>query len=156
MNWSALSATADLLASIGVIISLIYLAIQVRQSASVIRLAGFERMFDKISDHTSVIIDNEDMASIYLRGQESYVELSETEQIRFHMYMSGMLQSLNIIFTQSTKHLIDPGVFEHTAAIYFDKVLTPPGVREWWATWKAWYHPDFVEYIDKNVPSKNT
>ena len=155
MNWTALSAMADILASIGVIISLVYLAVQVKQSAAVIKLAGFEKMFDKLTDQTSLIVENEDVASIYLRGQESYNSLSETEQIRFHMYMSGMMQSLNIIFTQSTRDLIDPVVFKHTADIYFEKVLTPPGVREWWSTWKTWYQPEFVTYVDANVSQKN-
>ena len=50
MNWDAISAVAEILASLGVIISLIYLGLQIRNQTIEARLESGRELASQLSD----------------------------------------------------------------------------------------------------------
>jgi hypothetical protein len=64
MNWEAVSAIADVFASIAVLVTLIYLALQVRQAKDQITLAGQRHRADAARDVLSSVSDSDHLAPI--------------------------------------------------------------------------------------------
>ena len=58
MDWNAISAFADLLASIGVIVSLVYVAIQIKQNSKVTSTANYQHIMDYQGTVLTSIIEN--------------------------------------------------------------------------------------------------
>jgi hypothetical protein len=56
MNWEAVGAIAELLGAIGVIASLVYLAIQIRMSRSVVRTSNYLQLNAQSADLIARIV----------------------------------------------------------------------------------------------------
>ena len=101
MSWDAIGAVAELLAALGVIASLFYLALQIRQSGKVTRLAllesyvtGLRAVFDKI-------LENPDLYRVWRLGSTSPDEMSEEDRERFGMILHAMFNQLYLAYERS-------------------------------------------------------
>jgi hypothetical protein len=142
MNWDAVGAVAESLAAIGVIASLIYVALQVRQNSTLINqsiLATRSAMVHAISESYArfyeLLAQDSELTEIYkraIRGEE----LTENEVSRFesllsiyitwledadHQYMSDLYFEQDE--TDPVRDMIDD----------FGPLLSCPTGREWWS-----------------------
>ena len=85
MNWDAIGAIANLLAALGVLVSLIYLAVQVRQNTRSVRQQAFQIGTNEVRRWSSHFVERPEVAELYLRGQRNYAGLEPAEQVRFTM-----------------------------------------------------------------------
>lgn len=87
MNWEALGALGELLGSLTVVVTLVYLAVQTRsinkQSKAEARYAFVEAM----GEINMVIAQTESNASVWRRGLESIDSLNSDERMQFLMYV---------------------------------------------------------------------
>ena len=89
MNWDAIGALAELLGALGVIVSLAYLAVQIRQNTAQIgeqsrelRLAAIDAIAQSFSRFRDPLIRDPELAALWLRGIADYDGLDEVEQVR--------------------------------------------------------------------------
>lgn len=68
MNWDAIGATAEMLAATGVIISLVYLSLQMRLNTVAIRRSNARQTTSDNNGALRSIAENEDLAAIVVRG----------------------------------------------------------------------------------------
>ena len=136
---------------IGVVLTLAYLAVQIRQNTRVVRTSNFQNLMSMNASFTSAIAENEDVADIYQRGLVSFNQLSDTEQIRFNMLISEPFTAAQLSYQLNKRGLIDELLYEgHQAST--ELLFAAPGVREWWSKNKTWYHADFRDFIDQKLP----
>ncbi len=64
MNWAAVSAIAELIAAVAILITLVYLALQIRQAKEQITLAGQRHRADAARDVLSSVSDSPYLAPI--------------------------------------------------------------------------------------------
>ena len=82
---------AELIASAAVVISLIYLAIQIRQSTKATRAGTSSYINDALARIMGAIRSDGEFADIWLRGCRSLESLDEVEQVRFKSHLLEML-----------------------------------------------------------------
>jgi hypothetical protein len=155
VNWNAVSAFAELLASLGVIVSLIYVSVQIRQNSRVTETSNYQQIMEYQNSVITTIIDNADAANIYNRGLESFLSLSEDEKTRFHMMMTPIITGSQMNFQLHNRRLMDDELFEGQRSSFL-KMFDSPGVREWWQSNKMWFHKDFVAYLDSFLHEEST
>jgi hypothetical protein len=142
MNWDAVSAIADALATVGVIASLIYVAVQVRQNSKLIDQSILATRSEIVHD-TSVsycrffelLAEDADLADIYRRGT-SGEELNQNEAIRFESLIEIYMAWLEDVDHQYKSDLYfdegdDYDLVEFMAPAYKSLLLSPAG-RAWW------------------------
>ena len=101
MNWGAIGAVADLLASCGVIASLVFLAIQIRNNSKVTRLSLRESY---ITGHNQIferIMENPDVYRLWRLGTASPDEMNDDEQERFGILLYSIFNQFLIAFQSS-------------------------------------------------------
>ena len=150
VNWEALGAIAELVGAVGVIATLGYLAIQIRQNTAVVRTSSFQELVSGMSSFTTSISQNAEAADIYLRGLANFQDLSEIEKIRFHTLMTDPFTSAQVGHHLQERGLIDDKLYADYLAS-FSVLLRAPGIRQWWESAKVWYHADFREFIDHKL-----
>jgi len=64
MNWEAFGAIAEFVGGVAVVVSLIYLALQARQSAQIERSENYGRIVDTIAQALSKISDSRELNMI--------------------------------------------------------------------------------------------
>jgi hypothetical protein len=150
MNWEALGAVAELVGALGVIATLGYLAVQIRQNTAVVRTSSFQDLIAATSNFNTAIVQNAEVAEIYRRGIEGLADLSETEKVRFHGLMSELFNVAQVSYQLQKRGLIDDQL-SNGYLTSFSNLLREPGVREWWLSARIWWHEDFQTFIDEKL-----
>ena len=136
MNWEAIGAIAESLGTVGIIASLIYVAIQIRQNTRDSRMRAFESACRGVQEqHRNLIVDPE-LLQVFVAGHVSFHDLATKERIQFHSYMMNWLLE-HQLFSQSfdegsnvTGSFADLSLGELERFII--SLLRTPGGQEWW------------------------
>src|SRR5256885_651781 len=107
MNWDAISAISQLIGSIAVVFSVLYLAIQVHRSTRVAKVAAQDAAAAAVRDVTNTFMENADMARIWRTGLENLDSLSAEEQARFFHAAHQFLKALETIHYHHANDLMD-------------------------------------------------
>lgn len=87
MNWEAISAIGQIVGAIAVLITLIYLAIQMRQNTSAVATSTYESTMTGFNDINVVVASTPELASIINRGCMGADELTEIEAVQFNFIL---------------------------------------------------------------------
>ncbi len=153
MTLEDLGNIGEFVAAIAVVISLIYLAVQIRQNTRSVRASSYHAVVTNLSNISANIGHNAPVADLFVRGQTDLQALSPTEQRQFAFLVVSVFRNLEDIFYQFNQNMVDEVVWagwKHRITRYFWQ----PGVQAWWPTWRDDCHPDFKEFLERsNRPS---
>ena len=79
MNLSNIADIADLLAAAGVIATLIFLAMQIRQNTKAVQNTRWESYLDRLANNFARPM-NEQVATVIVKGNRSFAALNDTEK----------------------------------------------------------------------------
>lgn len=151
MNWNAISGTAEVIAAIGVIASLLYLAVQIRAQTRQSRLSATRELARDWHDFMNRVMRDDSLFDLYQRAIRDYSNLKDGDRIRaFTMFTSGM----RIVELQFL-HFRDAHFDSRFFAGIQDRVKEMgsfPGVQEFWALNKKQFHPEFIEFAERASP----
>ena len=157
MSWEAISALAEVVGVIAVMVSLIYLAVQIRQNTRQItssieatRLAAFESNIESGNRVRELFILHPELIKLYVKGKDSFVNLEPIEKFRFGMLVRNIFSEIQGSFIRQLSIEHDPhGVQGMTQMV--DDILTSPGVREFLATYNPDWRPEFRNLVDERL-----
>jgi len=146
MNWEAIGAIGEIVGAVAVVLTLGYLAMQMRQNTQAVRVATADSQEQYGVQLRGQIIQNADVARIWRLGMQDYHSLTEDDQVRFRMLMFNAFMSLQYRTQYDHHHLVDPEFRDRDDELlrfYFAQ----PGVRQWWDTAKQRFTRSFVERV---------
>ena len=152
MNWDALGAIAEILAAIGVLASLVYLGVQIRQNTSWLRQQAFQVSTNEIRRWTSRIADSEEAAALWMKGQRQYDELEQLERVRFSMIVFEQLSIYSTYQLHDDKDML--GLLE-SAEKNIGSWIRNGWFLKWWPDWRVQLPPDFQTYVDDLIDRLN-
>jgi len=150
MNWDAVGAIAEAVGAIAIFVTLVYLAVQIRQNTKANELAAFERSTESGNRIRELLILNPDLLELSLRGYESYSGLSSMDKIRFGMLMRNIFSAMQGAYMRHVSVRHDPLEFEGTAK-HIDAILKNPGARQWLEKTDPDWHPGFREIVEQRL-----
>ena len=140
-DWGAIG---ELLGSIAVLVTLIYLATQVRIARRTIATSAIAELHRAFSSVNQQVIGSEEVALIYSRGLKDPASLSESERIRFGMLVREALNGYFDLFRQYQNGEIDKRTFERFGfAVY----VCIPGIAQFLESTAETLEPDLQSYI---------
>ena len=154
MNWEAIGAIAELLGAIGVILSLAYLAVQIRQNTKQLSLnarsmqaaSGDAWMQYGVSFRGNLIRDP-GVAQLFRTGLAGDSPLSENDQVRFLFLMLDAFTTFQTAVTRRRVGLMDDDTW-HFQGRALDYFLAQPGFYTWWPTGRNFLGPACVEFVE--------
>jgi len=94
MNWDAISAVAETVGSLAVLITLAYVAIQLRTANKQREIESLRHNWDGLNQLCELLSESPEKASIVLRGRESLVDLTDEERMVFEFIHIRMLNTI--------------------------------------------------------------
>jgi hypothetical protein len=153
MNWDAIGAIGELTGALAVVVSVIYLALQIRNNTQATMVTVVQDTIDEFANLDRLVASTPDLAHIILRGRASISNLSAEELLRFECYYSMMFQVLEGWYTGSARaRKISKEQVEVTETILRNHFRNA-GVRESWARTKDEYPKGFASWVDEKSPS---
>jgi hypothetical protein len=107
MNWDAISAISQLVGSIAVVVSVLYLAVQLRSSTRVARVAAMDAAAAALRDVTKPFMENAELGRVWRAGLENLEALSPDDQARFFHAAHQFLKALETIHYHYVYGLLD-------------------------------------------------
>jgi hypothetical protein len=164
MNWDAVSGTAEIIGALAIVISLIYVAVQVRHSSELIdqnnqlsRANTWHAQCALYNEVFSQLATDPALADIYERALKGD-DLDGAEGVRFCAFVNTFLAYLEDTHVQSKSQLLSEelkgGSVLNMAEPYVKKLMRPEPVRKWWREDAAsLYTLEFYQSITEQLVS---
>jgi len=162
MNWEAIGAVAEMIAAVGVILTLGYLAFQIRQNTQ--QLAQNERTSIAAAVNVAVsnyrenrryIYSSAELTDIVLKGLADPQSLGESDLYRFRLLIHNVVDSLLDIYGQTVTTGYSPATWDMLGVNMVERVLATAGGRWFWSQLGDNYIGDFRVEIDRILDSSS-
>jgi len=148
LNWDALQAIAELVAAAGVILSLIYLSVQVRQNTQSIRTAANQELLTAFNDVLSFPADSLHGARLYHHVVFGTIgDLDPEEQSAARLALMQVARVFEQAFIQKRAGSLDADVWEgwlHQMTL----TIGLPGFAHGWPAIRRIVNSDFAALMD--------
>ena len=135
---------------IGVIASMIYVAIQIRNNARATRAATFQQLSSAMANNWLSWGSNSEMVSLMLRASDDFDALNRVEKARMRFFLMGYARNFeNAFFQHKIGTLKKRDWVGISADIHI--LFSMPGSRKVWPLVKNRSSPEFQTYIDAIV-----
>ena len=158
MNWTLIGTIAEILAAIGVIVSLFYLAQQIRKSNLNDRVSANQEVGRDYATHCALIMSDENIGTFF-KGLNNYSELTAEERYRFDFCMTGYVNiAETILYHNEGKRITE--VLEMVTGNFGPRIFAYPGAKDWWSHGKKVGFADstqeWVDYMLENYQGTPT
>jgi hypothetical protein len=150
MNWEAIGAIGEVAGATGVILSLLYLAIQIRGEARAKRASTVHDQSNAYRDFLHSLATDDQLSGIYLRGLRDADELDEAELVRFLSALGFLFRVFEEAFYHWNDGDLDDHVWHGFSAPIVD-MLAYPGTIVYWEMRRHWYSAPFREFVEKEI-----
>ena len=150
MNWEIGAAVAEIVGAIAVVISLIYLALQIRAQTSLSRLAAQHEVSKGIRE-ASLLFATEDISDLFARGNEDYDSMQAAELIRLIVAITNLFRVWEEAFSEARDGHLEAANWDALSGDY-SQLMGTSSFRRVWDLRKQNYHPEFQTYVDSLQP----
>jgi hypothetical protein len=147
MNWTAIGAIGEILGAAGVIITLVYLARQVRQNTRATKLSTAQSIATAARDWNRPLLLDPELAWTFQVGTEDPTQLDEKEQARFIELCFSLFRMFEDAHYQYHSGALDPSVWKGYEKLYA-AYARAPGFQAYWEKRKQTFREEFQEFID--------
>ena len=144
----------EIIASVLVVPSLIYLAIQVRQNTKQMRANTSFQWIEASGQMNALVAGDTSTASVFRRGWEDPTLLSEDEQTQFVVHLGQFMQIYSTMFEQYQAGLLPKTQWHNCRKDIISVMNSPGGVFVWDNFGSQGLDSSFVEYVE-DLRSKN-
>lgn len=141
---------AQIVGLIGTPISLIYVAIQIRNNARAAQAATYHNLSLSISGTWFDLAQSDELCSLILRGSDDFTSLNRVEKARYRFMIQAYMSRFENAWFQYKIGTLKEGDWQAIAA-NMRALYSTPGARAAWPVIKNRTGPDFRNYIDSIV-----
>lgn len=128
----SLGNLGDFVGGLAVVVTLIYLATQIRQHTEALRLEARQRVAEAMRAHMRTRASTEDREA-WERGLEAYPRLDAAESYRFEAIAADLTLVMQQIWALHESGSLEEETYEAYLRFFVATVSTPGG-RVWWET----------------------
>jgi len=143
VNIDALGNIGDFLGGLGVIVTLVYLALQIRQNTITSKTNSYQEAVSAVSEWSREVGVSSEATDILLRGSLNQEDLSPQEQMRFNLLMSAYLRNMENLHMKFLTGAVDSVVWDGwktRLCTFFDD---SPGMMTYWNENESVFSPEF-------------
>ncbi len=124
-------AVGEMVGAIGVIITLLYLATQIRQSTRQMRSEGHQGITDSYSITLGQLLADDALFETIVRGCQNWDSITAFQQSQCHIFFHQHLMHFRVAFQLHDKGAIDDDVYRSIEDMHI-RFMANPGNRVWW------------------------
>lgn len=159
MNWEMVGAISEVIGALGIIVTLAYLALQVRQnsahlaeSAKLTEASQIEATANAVIEQRNMLLLNPELLDLQTRGIQDYLSLDSSDRLKFDMIIRNTFQLTQTMYLRHLLFNYDPE--NHKGAKKrLDQSLRMPGIRDWLSQNEVDWRPEFREWIESAIES---
>ena len=135
MNVMELGAIGEMIGGAAVLVTLMYLAVQLRQTKQLMRVESARSSSKEYGAFLYHLTDSEQM-ELFRQGFDHFESMEPNDQARLHAHLAAMFYSAQSSYTEE-------------GVDFFATLIRSPGFAAWWAITKSIYRQDFVQHVEE-------
>ena len=140
MTLAELGSLGEFLGGVAVVISLIYVGIQIKQNTTAVNSASVRATIEDANSWRTLLIEHPKIAELYRKGLTQPDSLDPVERLRFRMLLDSLFDTWTWTYQQQSNQGLH--------AKHVRGTLSRPGGARYWEQEKGRFELDFVRYID--------
>src|SRR5262249_8246662 len=151
MSFEQISYLAQIVASIGVIVSLIFVGLQIRQNTRALQRNEHNSTMEQWTVIRQAIAQNRDIAELMTTGLRGERALDAADQLRLEQMLAENAWAAFHIWARTQRGIFPKRTFEATGGALLEMLLRTPRGAAWWQSAKQTGHgfpSGFVADVD--------
>jgi hypothetical protein len=145
---SEAASWAEIVSALGIVISLIYVGIQVTDNTSAIRSETASNASTEFIDWYKHVSDDPELMDVWLRGVTSPETLDEQQSLRF-----VFLLHIVMLQFQNNYYLVEEGTLDEKMLSAINNTLATirgtPGFELYWSLRRELFYPEYQSFVEQ-------
>ncbi|MFT4562885.1 MAG: hypothetical protein ACI9BW_002635 [Gammaproteobacteria bacterium] len=150
MEWEVIATIAEVVGAVAVIVTLLYLSTQIRQTNKAIRSSSFHEITNSWNEINGWMATDESLARILRIGLAKPEDLTEDEFARMSFVLLAAFHVMETIYFQREAGTVDSRLWEAEKRS-MKTFLNSPGGRMWWKENPYSFTTDYRIFVDKEI-----
>lgn len=151
MNWEIVASAAEVVSAVAVVISLIYLAVQIRHNTLSTNASAHHQYLVTQSSANHSITDNADVCELIDKANKDFGSLTDPEIIRLQFVMYEQFNQWQFAFSTGQKLLLERELWDTYTRGYTQTVSALPALQKMWEICGPAYDPKFRAHVDAAI-----
>ncbi len=143
-----LGSLGEFISGLAVVVTLIYLALQIRHNTRAVRSSMHQDMNASTLRIAESLSDNESVGRIILKADEDYDSLTSEERIRFDAYAERVFGNFESVFYSYRNSMIEQDLWEAWESSYLNDI-SREAMRRFWQGQRPTHLRDFMDFVDQ-------
>ena len=156
MSLEQLSYAAQIVGTVGVILSLVFVGYQVRQNTATLQRNEHNSTMAQWTVIRMAIAENRDIGVLMTSGLNGKQPLDAADQLRLEQLLAEYAWAAFHIWDRTRRGVFPKGTFELTGGALLCEVLGRPRGEAWWRNAKSvGFIPEYVADVDAILAADN-
>jgi hypothetical protein len=147
MSLESLGNLGEFIGSIAVLVSLVYLAIQIKKSTETERTSTYQSIVSDFGHMNQSLASDPELTLLYIQALEDFDRLNSTEKARISQVFFMTFRYFENMYYQHRKGYLDDEVWigwKRLVLTYF----ASPGFQAWWMLRRDVFSEPFVRFLE--------
>ena len=146
-DWTKVSSTAEILSSVAILVTLMFLAFEIQQNSEATQAGTRQAMLESDQQFLEQIVENPDLHLLWYKR-----ELSDEEKVRLSYFLISHFRMRENNWLQYQNGQLDRATWESYSQSIL-AVLSAPRTRTWWNNFGVdrLFDPRFISVVNQMV-----
>ena len=150
MDFDVINAVAQVIAALGMIVTLGYLAVQVRQNTRALRRSAYQEMLNHITSANLMLTADRGLCELSIRVRGGLDSLDEPDRIRVLAWFGTVFRHYQNAFSLYHEGVITARQWQSMVAP-LDRHVATPGGRDMWREIGPQLLPEFRSFVEARI-----
>jgi len=150
MTLDAIGNIGEAVGGLAVVVSLVYLAIQMRLNTASVRSATHQSIVATSATTNAVIAQDKELARIFRVGCENLASLDDDERVQFSFLVSQFIDIFENLYLHHVHGSLDDDFWRPREEAYLDLFRTP-GFAHCWRERSSQYSSSFERFMNERI-----
>ncbi|WP_226647653.1 hypothetical protein [Microbulbifer variabilis] len=150
MNIETVVTIVETVSQVAVVITLFYLAIQIRQNTIQSRRSELDFAMEQSGLVRMALAENSELADIWLKGSANRRMLCKIEKLRFDSLVNQRFWVLFHMYDRTETGFLEESFWGY-ASKQLEQLVGAPGVQEWWQENLHLFPKQYIKVVARHV-----
>ncbi|NKC00321.1 MAG: hypothetical protein GKR90_17795 [Pseudomonadales bacterium] len=150
MNWEAIGAIGEIVGALAVVISLVYLALQIRTQNREAKLSSIHEITTAHRDVLSQL-QNPNISDIWVEATTDFENLEPSKQVRFVSVAVNIYKVSEEAYYQAQSGRLESHIWQGMVA-QLSEFHSWPGAQQVWRFRQSNFSQPFIDFVDSIAP----
>jgi HEAT repeat protein len=147
VNWEAIGAVGEIIGAVAVVVSVAYLALQIRAQNVESRLGATRDLASKRAEPLKLLLGDDAAIEVWLKAVRDYESLQGHDRMKASLMFNLIMRNAEQDFLhKGTGHADDP--YLESVDRVLSQNVSAPGLQEWWRTTGDLFNQSFQDHVN--------